>query len=359
MLGRARPNIGRTPHLGHTASPRRVRRHAGARAGQRVRPAARVAAALVPARDLDLRGGRVRRRACARPPTGWRCCATSAAPATPTRSRRCSATRSRSAPRRSSTTPRNPAEVMRDVIAFATAGRGPEERDEIVRMIQETAHEWAVLQLPSGCEVADMLVQRLDFGPDVREALALHVRALERQGLSRPTRRARRSRSPMRDRPPQPRHGGDRPPLLAGARARGRARAPRPHVRPGARRPVRRARARLVRPARRDRAVGRRARARARAPPHAGGRRARRRADRRRRLHRPQVAVHGRPQPPLRGARGRRRPRARARRRGRHRRSAARRSCTTSARPRCRTRSGTSPGRSRGRSSTASSFTRC
>ncbi|MDX6567922.1 MAG: hypothetical protein QOH15_500 [Gaiellales bacterium] len=65
----------------------------------------------------------------------------------------------------------NPTEVMRDVMAFATAGRSPEARDEIVRMIQETAREWAVYNFSSGCEVADMLVQRLDFGPDVREAL--------------------------------------------------------------------------------------------------------------------------------------------------------------------------------------------
>jgi len=65
----------------------------------------------------------------------------------------------------------NPAEVMRDVIAFATAGRSPEEREEIVRVIQQTAREWAVHNFASGCEVADMLVQRLDFGPAVREAL--------------------------------------------------------------------------------------------------------------------------------------------------------------------------------------------
>ncbi len=65
----------------------------------------------------------------------------------------------------------NPAEVMHDVVEYATAGRSPEARDEIVRMIQETAHEWAVYNFASGCEVADMLVQRLDFGPDVREAL--------------------------------------------------------------------------------------------------------------------------------------------------------------------------------------------
>jgi HD-GYP domain-containing protein (c-di-GMP phosphodiesterase class II)/DNA-binding CsgD family transcriptional regulator len=65
----------------------------------------------------------------------------------------------------------NPAEVMRDVMAFATAGRSPEERDEIVRLIQTSAREWAVHNFSSGCEVADMLVQRLDFGPAVREAL--------------------------------------------------------------------------------------------------------------------------------------------------------------------------------------------
>ncbi|HET6174501.1 MAG TPA: HD domain-containing phosphohydrolase [Gaiellales bacterium] len=65
----------------------------------------------------------------------------------------------------------NPTEVMRDVMAFATAGRSPEEQDAIVKMIQETAREWAVYNFSSGCEVADMLVQRLDFGPGVREAL--------------------------------------------------------------------------------------------------------------------------------------------------------------------------------------------
>jgi len=65
----------------------------------------------------------------------------------------------------------NPAEVMRDVVAFATAGRPQEEREQIVQMIQQTAREWAVHNFASGCEVADMLVQRLDFGPGVREAL--------------------------------------------------------------------------------------------------------------------------------------------------------------------------------------------
>ena len=63
-------------------------------------------------------------------------------------------------------------EVMRDVVAYATAGRSDEERDEIIRMLEQTAHEWAVHNFSSGCEVADMLVQRLDFGPGVREALS-------------------------------------------------------------------------------------------------------------------------------------------------------------------------------------------
>jgi len=65
----------------------------------------------------------------------------------------------------------NPAEVMRDVIAYATAGHPQEERDQIIEMIQQTAHEWAVHNFASGCEVGDMLVERLDFGPGVRESL--------------------------------------------------------------------------------------------------------------------------------------------------------------------------------------------
>src|SRR3954447_25339292 len=65
----------------------------------------------------------------------------------------------------------NPAEVMQDVLTFATAGRTPEEQEAIVKLIKETAREWAVYNFTSGCEVADMLVQRLDFGPAVRDAL--------------------------------------------------------------------------------------------------------------------------------------------------------------------------------------------
>ncbi|MEZ5098826.1 MAG: hypothetical protein R3C15_03295 [Thermoleophilia bacterium] len=65
----------------------------------------------------------------------------------------------------------NPTEVMRDVIAFATAGRTKQEQDEIVELIQRTAREWAVYNFASGCEVADVLVRRLAFGADVRDAL--------------------------------------------------------------------------------------------------------------------------------------------------------------------------------------------
>lgn len=66
----------------------------------------------------------------------------------------------------------NPAEVMRDVVEYATAWRPEDEREAIVEMIREHAHEWAVNNFASGCEVADMLVVRLDFGPSIREALA-------------------------------------------------------------------------------------------------------------------------------------------------------------------------------------------
>jgi HD-GYP domain-containing protein (c-di-GMP phosphodiesterase class II) len=65
----------------------------------------------------------------------------------------------------------NPAEVMRDIVAFATAGHAPEEHDQIVQTLQEGAHDWAVHNFAAGCEVADMLVGRLDFGVDVRDSL--------------------------------------------------------------------------------------------------------------------------------------------------------------------------------------------
>jgi HD-GYP domain-containing protein (c-di-GMP phosphodiesterase class II) len=66
----------------------------------------------------------------------------------------------------------DPAEVGHAMVAFATAGRAPEEREQIARSLQEGAHDWAVHNFATGCEVGDMLIQRLGLEPDVREAFA-------------------------------------------------------------------------------------------------------------------------------------------------------------------------------------------
>ncbi len=66
----------------------------------------------------------------------------------------------------------DPADVFRVMVAFATAGRPPEEHEQIVASLQAGAHDWAVHNFATGCEVADMLVERLDLEPGVREALA-------------------------------------------------------------------------------------------------------------------------------------------------------------------------------------------
>ncbi len=65
----------------------------------------------------------------------------------------------------------NPAEVMRDVIAYATARHPVDERVELAESLRATAHDWAVNNFASGCEVADMLLRRLDLPRDAREAL--------------------------------------------------------------------------------------------------------------------------------------------------------------------------------------------
>jgi HD-GYP domain-containing protein (c-di-GMP phosphodiesterase class II)/DNA-binding CsgD family transcriptional regulator len=66
----------------------------------------------------------------------------------------------------------DPAEVGHAMVAFATAGRPPEEHEQVARSLQEGAHDWAVHNFATGCEVGDMLIQRLDLGPAVREAFA-------------------------------------------------------------------------------------------------------------------------------------------------------------------------------------------
>ncbi len=65
----------------------------------------------------------------------------------------------------------NPEEVMRDVLAFATARHPPEHHEQVIQSLQEGAQAWALHNFASGCEVGDKLLQRLDFGPDVRDAL--------------------------------------------------------------------------------------------------------------------------------------------------------------------------------------------
>ena len=47
----------------------------------------------------------------------------------------------------------------------------PEEHEQIVAAIKAGAHDWAVHNFASGCEVGDMLARRLDMGDDVRDAL--------------------------------------------------------------------------------------------------------------------------------------------------------------------------------------------
>jgi HD-GYP domain-containing protein (c-di-GMP phosphodiesterase class II) len=62
-------------------------------------------------------------------------------------------------------------QVMSDALAFATAGKPAKEREQIAAMLQANALEWSTYNFTSGCEVADMLLERLDLGPPVREAL--------------------------------------------------------------------------------------------------------------------------------------------------------------------------------------------
>ena len=66
----------------------------------------------------------------------------------------------------------NPEEVMRDVVAFATARHPKEEHEQVIAALQEGAHQWAVHNFATGCEVGDILLGQLGFGADVRNALA-------------------------------------------------------------------------------------------------------------------------------------------------------------------------------------------
>jgi HD-GYP domain-containing protein (c-di-GMP phosphodiesterase class II) len=66
----------------------------------------------------------------------------------------------------------NPAEVAGDVIALASAARPDQDPGQVAKAVMATIHEWAVANFGAGCEVADLLAQRLGFSGEVRAALA-------------------------------------------------------------------------------------------------------------------------------------------------------------------------------------------
>ena len=152
------------------------------------------------------------------------------------------------------------------MVAFATAGHPPEEHAEIVRTIQDAG--------TTGPSTTSRPAARWAHAGPAARPRARRARTRSRftyerwNGTGFPN-GAKGEEIPLRDahRARQPRHGGDRSPLLPADAARRRSRPPRPHVRPGARGPVRRERGRLVRAARQAGAVGRGARPRAGAAP--------------------------------------------------------------------------------------------
>ena len=65
----------------------------------------------------------------------------------------------------------DPADVMRAMVEFATAGHAADEHEQIVESLHAGAQAWAVHNFATGCEVAVTLVERLGLDPPVREAL--------------------------------------------------------------------------------------------------------------------------------------------------------------------------------------------
>jgi HD-GYP domain-containing protein (c-di-GMP phosphodiesterase class II) len=76
----------------------------------------------------------------------------------------------------------NPEEVVGDILDFATRGRSPEEREQMTPEILAGLPAW-VTNFGAGCEVADMLVERLDFDADVRAALRFTFERWNGHGL--------------------------------------------------------------------------------------------------------------------------------------------------------------------------------
>ncbi|HZS15680.1 MAG TPA: HD domain-containing phosphohydrolase [Candidatus Dormibacteraeota bacterium] len=79
----------------------------------------------------------------------------------------------------------NPAEVAGDVIALASAARPDEDPAQVARSVMATIHEWAVSNFAAGCEVADLLAQRLGFSDAVRDALACTFERWNGKGVPR------------------------------------------------------------------------------------------------------------------------------------------------------------------------------
>jgi len=79
----------------------------------------------------------------------------------------------------------NPAEVASDVIALASAAHPDQDPEQVARAVMATIHEWAVSNFGAGCEVADLLAQRLGFSGAVREALACTFERWNGMGVPR------------------------------------------------------------------------------------------------------------------------------------------------------------------------------
>ena len=114
----------------------------------------------------------------------------------------------------------NPAEVMRDVMAYATAGHSPERARPDRQDDPGDRARVGGLQLLIGLRGGRHARAAARFRPRRARVAAVHVRALERQRLSQP-RPGRGDSAADADRAPQPRHGGDRPPVLARSRPGG------------------------------------------------------------------------------------------------------------------------------------------
>src|SRR5215472_11287604 len=79
----------------------------------------------------------------------------------------------------------NPAEVAGDVIALSRAARPDQDPAEVAREVMATIHEWAVSNFGAGCEVADLLAQRLGFSDEVRASLACTFERWNGKGVPR------------------------------------------------------------------------------------------------------------------------------------------------------------------------------